>query len=138
MVTNLLKNHGLPLTNVDIIGPRFNRENIRSHYPLAEVFFIPSRLGTWDDVILETMANGITCIGVIGQPMEEIFAYSKTDLLTAPENPHSLCHALLDLHSDRTFFRMLGIEGCSLLTKEYTWPIVARLLSNVEAVSVRN
>jgi len=131
MITRLPKKHDFPLTNVDIISSEFNRELICRQFPLADIFILPSRLETWGDVILEAMAYGIACIGVTGQPMEEIIRHGKTGLLTDPENPHSLYQAMLELLSDRTYCRRMGIEGRRHLEKEFTWPIVARRLSKI-------
>lgn len=138
MVTHLPKNHGLPLTNVDIVEMGFNREIIHAQLSLADVFILPSRLETWGDVILEAMAYGIACIGVTGQPMEEIILHGKTGLLTTPENPYALCQAMLEIISDRTFCHKMGMEGRKRLEKEYTWPIVARRLSNIIEEVVAN
>lgn len=131
MITRLPKKHDLPLTNVDIISSEFNRELVCSQFPLADIFILPSRLETWGDVILEAMAYGLACIGVTGQPMEEIILHGKTGLLTDPENPHSLYQAMHKLLSDRTECRKMGIEGRRHLEKEFTWPIVARRLSKI-------
>ncbi len=131
MVTRLPRSHGLPMTHVEVIESGFNREIIRSQFPLADVFVLPSRLETWGDAILEAMAFGIACIGVTGQPMEEIILHEKTGLLVEPENPEALSQALAQLLSDRAYCRMLGASGRSHLEKEFTWPIVAARLSNV-------
>ncbi|MEW5829392.1 MAG: glycosyltransferase [Chloroflexota bacterium] len=131
MVTRMPRNHGLPMGNVEVIESGFNREIIRSQFPLADAFVLPSRLETWGDVILEAMAYGIACIGVTGQPMEEIIQHGKTGLLVEPENPEALSQAMVQLLSDRTYCRMMGVTGRTTLDKEFTWPIVAGRLSRV-------
>jgi glycosyltransferase involved in cell wall biosynthesis len=131
MVTRLPRNHGLPLTNVEVIESGFDREIIRSQFPLADVFVLPSRLETWGDVILEAMAFGIACIGVTGQPMEEIIVHEKTGLLVEPENTAALGEAIARLLSDRTYCRMLGAMGRTRLEEEYTWSLVAGRLSQI-------
>ncbi len=131
MVTRMPRNHGLPMGNVEVIESGFDREIIRSQFPLADAFVLPSRLETWGDVILEAMAYGIACIGVTGQPMEEIIENGKTGLLVEPENPEALSQAMVQLLSDRTYCRMMGVTGRTHLERNFTWPIVAQRLSKV-------
>ena len=131
MVTRMPRNHGLPMTNVEVIESGFDREIIRSQFPLADAFVLPSRLETWGDVILEAMGYGIACIGVTGQPMEEIIENGKTGLLVEPENPEALSRAMVQLLSDRTYCRMMGVTGRAHLERNFTWPIVAQRLSKV-------
>ncbi|MBI3243731.1 MAG: glycosyltransferase family 4 protein [Chloroflexi bacterium] len=125
---------GLPLEGVEIIRPTWDREAIAALYRRADLFVLPSRLETWGDVLLEAMAYGLPCIGVIGQAMQEIIKDGQTGLIVPPEDPGALASAMTRLLGDASLRGQWGRAARHKLESEYTWDrVVDRLSPVIEA-----
>jgi glycosyltransferase involved in cell wall biosynthesis len=126
---------GLPLEGVEIFRPTWDREAIAALYRHADLFVLPSRLETWGDVLLEAMAYGLPCIGVVGQAMQEIIEDGQTGLLVPPEDPGALASAMSRLLGNASLRRQWGCAARRKLESEYTWDrVVDRLAPIIEAV----
>ncbi len=127
---------GLPLAGVKIFPPIWDREQFLSLYPQADLLVLPSRLETWGDVLLEAMAYGLPCIGVAGQPMEEIIRHEQTGLLVPPERVDALAESLTYLFTQPQLRERMGNAGRDLVARDFTWERVAdRITPILESAS---
>lgn len=132
-VTNDSIPDGMPLNGVKIIPPIWEREAFLKLYSQADIFVLPSRLETWGDVILEAMAHGLPCIGVTGQPMEEIIRHGETGFLVPPEDVHALAAAFVELLKGQSLRCRMGQAGYLLIANEFTWEhVVDRIAPMIE------
>jgi len=119
----------LPLKNVEVINPIWDRDAIASMYRQSDVFVLPSRQETWGDVLLEAMAFGLPCIGVTGQSMENIIVDGKTGFLVAPEDSEMLAQALLRVLLDKKLRSYMGRNSRAHVESKFTWEhVVEKLL----------
>ncbi len=126
----------LPRKGVKVLSPVWDRKRFLELYSLADVFVLPSRLETWGDVILEAMAFGLPCIGVTGQPMEEIIRHGETGLLVAPEDVDALASALVKLLAHPDLSRRMGQAGRQLVAREFMWShVVDRMAPILESAA---
>jgi len=138
-VTNDAIPEGMPLNNVKIISPTWKRDVFIQLYSQADIFVLPSRLETWGDVILEALAHRLPCIGVTGQPMEEIIRHGETGLLVPPEDVHALAVALIELLKGQELRHRMGQAGYELVANEFTWDhVVGRLAPMIENAVKQN
>jgi glycosyltransferase involved in cell wall biosynthesis len=127
-----------PRRGVKFLAPIWDRESFLDLYCQADILIQPSRLETWGDVILEAMAYGLPCIGVLGQPMEEIIRNEETGLLVPPERVDSLTEALIRLLRQPLLSRQMGEAGRRLVAREFTWDrVVGRIAPIIEATVLR-
>lgn len=118
-----------------MLRPVWNRERFIELFTQADILVLPSRLETWGDVLLEAMAFGLPCIGVTGQPMEEIIRNGETGLLVPPERFEVLADAMIYLLTHPQLCRKMGDAGRSLVSREYTWnSVVDRIAPLMELV----
>ncbi|MFH1634621.1 MAG: glycosyltransferase family 4 protein, partial [Chloroflexota bacterium] len=130
---------GLSLEGVTLHSPIWDRDAISDLYQQADLFVLPSRLETWGDVILEAMAYELPCIGVAGQPMEEIIVHEKTGLLVPPEDIEALAAAMLRLFENPKLCRAWGRAGRTRLEDQYTWKqVVNRMAPVIRTASVKH
>lgn len=130
---------GMPLNGVQIIPPVWERAALMEFYGQADIFVLPSRLETWGDVILEAMAHGLPCIGVTGQPMDEIIRHGETGLLVPPEDVNALAAAFIELLKGQELRRRMGQAGYRLIANEFTWDhVIDRLTPMIESAVKRN
>ncbi len=115
----------LPIENVELIAPSWDRELICSLYEKADCFVLPSRLETWGDVLLEAMAYGLPCIGVTGEAMGDIIDHHKTGLLIPPEDVEALTRALIDLLAHEDLRKQYGEAGRERVESYFTWDQIA-------------
>lgn len=111
----------VPLAGVELIPPQGGRELVESLYKRADVFVLPSRLETWGDVLLEAMAYHLPCVGVLGQPMEEIIQNGKTGFLVKPENIDELFDAMMRLANDTELRQRMGRSARQSVEERYNW-----------------
>lgn len=126
-----------PRNGVRLMQPLWERERFLGLYSQADVLILPSRLETWGDVLLEAMAYGLPCIGVTGQPMEEIIRDGETGLLVPPEQVDALAEALIRLLKQPELSRKMGEAGHDLISREYTWNSVVDRIAPFVDSSVR-
>jgi glycosyltransferase involved in cell wall biosynthesis len=120
----------LPREGVKVMSPNWDRTEFLKLYTSADIFVSPSRLETWGDTILEAMAFGLPCIGVSGQPMEEIIRNEETGLLIPPEDVPCLANALIRLFQQAALRQQMGQIARRIVSEDFTWDvIVSRLLS---------
>ncbi len=124
----------LALDGVKILLPIWDRERFLDLYSQADVLILPSRLETWGDVILEAMAFGLPCIGVTGQPMEEIIRHGETGFLVHPEQVDTLAESLICLFTQHELREKMGMAGRDLVAREFTWErVVDRMAPILES-----
>ena len=133
-VTNDAIPSNLPRKGVKVISSIWDRKEFLKLYSMADVLVSPSRLETWGDVILEAMAFGLPCIGVIGQAMEEIIRNGETGLLIPPEDVTALADAFIRIFQHPLLCRQMGQEGRHIIAEEFTWNnVVNRLMPILES-----
>jgi glycosyltransferase involved in cell wall biosynthesis len=126
----------LPLVGVEVVRPTWDRDAIARLFQRADVFVLPSRLETWGDVVLEAMAYGLPCIGVSGQPMQEIIQDGSTGFLVPAEDEPALACVLGRLLDDAALRRSLGAAGRNRVLSEFTWDrVVARIAPALQAAA---
>lgn len=116
---------GLPMDGVEVIEASWNRDLIMDLYRRADVFVLPSRLETWGDVLLEAMAFGLPCIGVAGEPMEDIIDHGVTGSLVQSLDAGTLAETLLPLLRDVELRARWGAAGRERVASQFTWSHVA-------------
>ncbi len=120
-------------SHVVFVEPSVDREELSALYAGASLFVLPSRLETWGDVLLEAMAFGLPCIGVRGQPMEEIILQDETGFLVPPGDTEALAAAMMKVLEDPTVASRMGKSGRKRVTQNFSWPLVAqRLISGIQ------
>jgi starch synthase len=105
--------------------PTWDRDKIVNLFRQADLFVLPSRLETWGDVLLEAMAFGLPCIGVVDDAMTEIIEHEQTGLLVQPENVEGLTNALIRLLSDPITRNQYGMAARQRVEETFTWDHVA-------------
>jgi glycosyltransferase involved in cell wall biosynthesis len=89
---------------------------------------LPARLETWGDVLIEAMSHGLPCVGVRGEPMEEIIDHGATGLLVEPEDVEALSESILRLLTDLELRRNLGGRARHTVERQFTWDHVTHRL----------
>lgn len=112
-------------SDVVFVEPSVDREKLAALYAGADLFVLPSRLETWGDVLLEAMAFGLPCIGVQGQPMEEIILQNETGFLVSPGDTEALAGAIVKILENPFGALRLGKVGRKRVMDEFSWPLVA-------------
>jgi glycosyltransferase involved in cell wall biosynthesis len=126
---------GLPLENVEIVGPIWQRSAIHDLYRQADLFVLPSRLETWGDVLLEAMAYALPCIGVEGQAMEEIIEDQRTGLIVPAEDVNALAAAMVRLFQQPQLRQQWGQAARQRIETSFTWNhVVDRLTPIIQSV----
>jgi starch synthase len=127
---------GLPLANVEVRPPTWDRRVIAELFQSADVFVLPSRLETWGDVLLEAMAFELPCIGVDAGPMQEIIVPNQTGLVVRPDDEAELGAALARLFEDPNLRNAWGRAGRSRVEQAFTWDhVVRRLVPYIETAA---
>ena len=124
------------LEGVELVEPTWDREGIAALYRRADLLVLPSRLETWGDVLLEAMAFGLPCIGVLGEAMEEIIEDGVTGLLTPAEDVDALATAMVDLLGDIQKCQTWGSVARQQIEQQYTWDHVIDRLAPIINESV--
>jgi glycosyltransferase involved in cell wall biosynthesis len=127
----------LPMEGVSHVETGWDRTIIASLYRRSDVFVLPARQETWGDVLLEAMAFGIPCVGIVGQAMEDIIQNERTGLLV--ENQvEVLAEAFVRLLSQRQLCQEMGLAARTRIELQFTWDIVAdRLFSVLSSIVQR-
>jgi len=131
LVTQMPDPINLPLENVDVIEPTWNRDVVSKLFQEADIFVLPSRLETWGDVLLEAMAWGLPCIGVQGDAMNEIILERKTGFLVQSGDVDSLSGRLLELFREPEKRMSYGRAGRQRVEELFTWDHVVARISSV-------
>ena len=121
----------LPLDGVQVFPYAWDREMVSNLYRQADVFILPSRLETWGDVILEAMSYGLPCIGVLGEPMDEIIEHEKTGLLVKPDNVEGLTKAMTQLLGDEEKHILYGRNARQRVEQQFTWKHTVDLIAPI-------
>ncbi len=120
---------------VHCLSAAWDRNKIVNLFRKADLFVLPSRLETWGDVLLEAMAFGLPCIGVVDDAMIEIIDHEQTGLLIKPESVDDLADALIRLLSDPMTSNQYGTVARKRVEEAFTWDQVAgRLVKIIESV----
>ena len=87
---------------------------------LSHIFCLPSRSEGLSNALLEGMALGLPCVAtrVGGNP--ELIQHGRNGYLVAPENPHDLACAILDLMQSPENMAQMGNEGRLLVKRRFT------------------
>jgi starch synthase len=133
----------LPVGGVEFVSPTWERASIEALYRRADLFVLPARLETWGDVLLEAAAFGLPCIGVTGQPMQEIIEDGVTGCLVPPDDVPALAAAMVRLMRDDALRVRFGQAAAKRVASEYTWdhvaerlvPIVTRVVAMEKALT---
>jgi glycosyltransferase involved in cell wall biosynthesis len=121
----------LLIEGVYCLPSTWDRNKIVNLFRQADLFVLPSRLETWGDALLEAMAFGLPCIGVMDDAMMEIIEHEQTGLLVQPESMDDLANALIRLLSDPSTRNQYGMAARQRVEKMFTWDQVAGQLAKV-------
>lgn len=80
-------------------------------YKNAECFLFPSTREGFGLVYLEAMYFGKACIGIAGQPAEEIIVDHKTGRLLPDNSPETLARVIKDVEENRSRYKEWGANG---------------------------
>lgn len=138
MVTDGPVPSDLPIENVTVVAPTWDRSVIESLYSKADVFALPSRLETWGDVLIEAMSYGLPCVGVQSDSMGEIIQNGKTGMLVPVEDVENLGTALIQLLQKREIRNMYGRAGREIVKNQFTWERVAQKMAKVMKEEIFN
>ena len=110
------------------IPAEWNRRRLLDLYEEADILVLPARLETWGDVLIEAMAYGLPCVGVRGEPMEEIIDHGMSGLLVEPGNVEALTDSILKLLTDLDLCHRWGVRARRAVERQFTWDHVTRRL----------
>jgi glycosyltransferase involved in cell wall biosynthesis len=119
---------GFPTTGVVRVSPDWDRARVLDLYANSDLLVLPARLETWGDVLIEAMSHGLPCVGVRGEPMEEIIDHGATGLLVEPEDVEALSESILRLLTDLELRRNLGGRARHTVERQFTWDHVTHRL----------
>lgn len=105
----------------------FARATVLAHPALREPFGLS---------LLDAMACGLPCVATAIEAIPEIVEHGRTGLLVPPADPGALAAALERVLSRRDEGRAMGARGRERVLARFTWPRVARRLSDVLASAV--
>ena len=105
-------------------------------YNAADIFIMPSRLGTGTDrgvegfgiVYLEANACNTPVIGGRSGGVPDAVEDGLSGLLVDPQSPQDIADAIAKLLADPAYGRRLGEQGRSRVLKRFTGPILATAL----------
>jgi glycosyltransferase involved in cell wall biosynthesis len=72
------------------------------------------------------MAHGVPCIGVRGEPMQEIIRHRTDGVLVAPGDVDQIASWTHRLLADTDLCRRWGVSARQQVEKRFTWRHVAR------------
>jgi len=97
----------------------------------ATVFALPALREPFGLAFLDAMACAVPCVGTALEAIPEIVEHGRTGLLVPPADAAALTAALERLLSRRDEARAMGARGRDRVLARFTWPQVARRLSDV-------
>jgi starch synthase len=100
-------------------------------YASADVFVLPTRFEPFGIAFVEAMHFGLPCIGPRAWAVPEIIADGETGFTVPAEDVDALTDRLLRLLSDPPLARTMGDAGRARAQQLFTWPAVARRLTDV-------
>jgi len=118
-----------PTAGVVSVPPAWDRERMMRLYAQADFLVLPARLETWGDVLLESMAHGLPCIGVRGEPMQEIIRHRIDGALIPAGDVARLAVWMRRLLGDVERCRDWGASAQRRVARQFLWRHVAQRIS---------
>lgn len=115
------------LPNVKVVG-RVSLNEVRSHYPQASIFCLPTRLEPFGIVFIEAMLYKIPVVAPNMGALPDFIQNGQSGLLVTPNNVDALATALIDLLDHPERCRALGENGYTAVKDRYTWDAVGERL----------
>lgn len=99
---------------------------VLERYRMADLFVLPCRVARDGDrdglpnVLLEALAQGLTCLSTHISAVPELIDDGRTGVLVPPEDPDALARALTDLIENPEARRRLALAGLSKVTQRFS------------------
>lgn len=94
--------------NISFLG---HKNNLRSYYANATIYFQPSRLENHSRSVLDAMANGLPCIASDAGGLPESVIDSENGYICAPDDVDGFVNRLSELLANPDLRKRLGVAG---------------------------
>ena len=105
-------------------------DELAALYASADIFCFPSTTDTFGQVLLEAGASGLPVVAAAAGGALELVHDGRTGRLVAPDEPHALATAILELAADPELRRRWGAAGREAALAR-TWPAAIASLADV-------
>ncbi len=113
--------------DVKLFGPKNGEEKLR-YFLACDVFVHTSRFEGMPMAVLEAMALGRPCLVTPGTNIADIVR--EAGGWECEPNPESIAGTIESIYEKRDSLQLLGQQARGLIQARFTWPLVARRLSD--------
>ncbi|WP_289130529.1 glycosyltransferase, partial [uncultured Clostridium sp.] len=107
------------------------QENIKSFYPIIDVFFLPSLYEGLPMVLLEAMAFNIPVVSMDVGSISELIHEGETGYLINKGNYHDFVIKLNELKSNEKLMKKLGKSAFEHINKNYNIEVYSKSIENI-------
>jgi len=113
--------------DVKLFGPKYGEEKLR-YFLACDVFVHTSRFEGMPMAVLEAMALGRPCLVTPGTNIADIVR--EAGGWECEPNPESIAGTIESIYEKKDSLQPLGQQARGLIQARFTWPLVARRLSD--------
>jgi glycosyltransferase involved in cell wall biosynthesis len=120
-----------PESNVEVLGPIYDKAVLSSYFRRASLFFLPHRFDRSPHVLVEAMSAGLPLVASEQGGPIELIRGTGTGMLCPTGNIDAYADAIVTLLREEAMRAEMGRRALALMRERYNWTSVANRILEI-------